>query len=345
MKFKHLFALYSLFFITAQSSANAADAGLRFINSRGEIRCGTDLSAPAYAAKTEDGKWKGFDADICRAMSYAVFGRGDRFSMVDVKADNVSKALKTGKIDFMLGGLANSAKADSTSSYSPAVLLYYDQQAFLARNAQKTKSMEDFKNATVCVVADSPELNNLEEYNNKYGLNLKPLTFSSKNAALQSFLLNRCRLLTGNIIFLSGVKETHFGDYDDEESGIKLLPEPVALVPVYLYASNENLKLQMIARWVVNALQLSDVYGVNYHNAAVKVGLRNTSQRNLLGEDPKLWLSFGLTPDWVKKALADVGNYSEIYDRSFGRFSPLKLEREENNYLKDGGLINPAPFL
>ena len=45
------------------------------------------------------------------------------------------------------------------------------------------------------------------------------------------------------------------------------------------------------------------------------------------------------------KALADVGNYSEIYDRSFGRFSPLKLERAENNYLKDGGLINPAPFL
>ena len=345
MKFRLLFVC-SLFLLTFSfSDAFSAEPGLRFIHTRGDLRCGTDLSVSTFASKTEDGKWQGFDADICRAFSYAIFGRGDRFTMVDVKADNVAKALNSGKIDIMLGGMLNSAQKDATSTFSPAALLYYDQQAFLARNAQDAKSMDDFKNATVCVVNNSPELNNLEEYSEKYNLNLKPLTFSSKNAAMQSFLLNRCRLLTGNRFFLSGVKNTHFNSYDDEESGVKLLPEPVALVPVYLFASNENIKLLSSAKWIINALQLADVYGVNYHNAAVKVGLKNTSQRNLFGEDTKLWLSFGLTPDWLKKALADVGNYGEIYDRNLGKFSPLKFERAENNYLKDGGLINPAPFL
>ena len=343
MKYRFFFILCT--FILLPFSLHAADAGLRFINSRGEIRCGTDLSVPDFASKTEDGKWRGFDADICRAFSYAIFGRGDRFTMVDVKTNTISKALESNKIDFMLGGSTVSANLDVSPAFAPATLLYYDHQAFLARDANETESMNDFNGAKVCVMADSPELNNIEEFSDKYNLNLKPLVFGSQSGAVQGFLLNRCRLLTGGRIFLRGIQSTHFGENSEEENGIRLLPEPIALLPYYLITAKDNDKLQNLAYWMINALQLADIYGVNYHNASVQIGLRNTSQRNLFGEDPKLWLSLGLTPNWVRSALVDIGNYGEIYDRNFGRFSRLKFDRAENNYLKNGGLINPSPFL
>lgn len=343
MKFKVLFALFSFYFWAG--NALAADNGLYYVQSRGKVICGTDLTAPAYASKTEDGQWKGFDADICRAFSTAIFGMPDKFDLVDIPADKISAALKAHKIDFMLGGADFSAKSDALSAFAPAALLYYDQQAFLARNALDATSMEQFKGAKVCAVSNSADLNNVEEYSLRYDLDINILPFTSENRAKQAFLLNRCKILTGNRIYLQGVLERSFSDFDDDEFDIKLLPEAIALKPVYVLADKNSPKLQAIARWVVNALQLADMYDINAANAKVKIGLKNTSQRNLMGEDPKLWLSFGLTPTWVRDALAYSGNYGEIYERNFGKNSSLKLNRAESNYLKDGGLINPVPFI
>ena len=44
-------------------------------------------------------------------------------------------------------------------------------------------------------------------------------------------------------------------------------------------------------------------------------------------------------------ALAKIGNYGEIFERNFGQYSTLQINREENDYLKNGGLLNPLPFL
>ena len=343
MKFKFLFALLSFCLMAHNSSA--ANNGLQYIQSRGKVVCGTDLTAPAYASKTEDGQWKGFDADICRAFSTAIFGMPDKFELIDVPADRISSALKSHKIDFMLGGADFSAKTDAVSAFTPAALLYYDQQAFLARDALGATSMDQFKDAKVCAVINSADFNNVEEFSLRYDLNLKILPFTSENRAKQAFLLNRCKILTGNRIYLQGVLERSFSDFDDEEFEIKLLPEAIALKPVYVLADKNEPRLQAMARWVVNALQLADLYGISAANAQVKIGLKNTSQRNLIGEDPKLWLSLGLTPTWLRDALAYTGNFGEIFERNFGQNSSLKLDRAENNYLKDGGLLNPMPFL
>ena len=56
-------------------------------------------------------------------------------------------------------------------------------------------------------------------------------------------------------------------------------------------------------------------------------------------------VTFGIKPQWLRQALSKVGNYGEIFERNFGQHSELKLPREENNYLRDGGLFNPQPFL
>ncbi len=321
--------------------AAAADAGLRYINARGRIKCGTNLASPAYASQDENGMWKGFDVDLCQALSIAVFGMPDKYEMVDVRADQVSKMLKTGRIDVMMGGSALSAAAEATGQFAPATVAYYDKQIFLARDAEKAKSMEDFRFANVCVVTNSNDQNNVEEFSARYNLGLKMLPFNSELRAKQAFLLNRCRLLTGNFIYLQGVWKEHF----EENPSVKMIPEALALKPSYILVAKDNPKLQAVVRWVVNALQMAEMYGMNSRNASIQIGLKNTSQRNLTGDNPKLWQTFGIKPQWLRQALSKVGNYGEIFERNFGQHSELKLPREENNYLRDGGLFNPQPFL
>ena len=320
----------------------AADAGLRYIQTRGTVRCGTDLRSKFYAYKDEDGFWHGFDADICKAISLAVFNRSDRFTMVNVSQEDITRALSTNKIDVMLGGAPYSAGMEISSQATPIDVIYYDKQMFLARNADKAGSMEDYRGQKVCVVNNSEDQYNLEEYNARYNLDLKPLPFASSQRAKEAFLLNRCTLLTGNALYLTNTLKS--AGIKDENTMV--LPEVISVKPVYAFASKNNNALRISAKWILNALKLAEDIGINSSNIDIFIGVEDTSTKNLLGVNDALWNRFKVRdPQWVRKALKEIGNYGEIYEKNLGRESEFKLEREQNRLLKDGGLIIPQPFL
>ena len=339
---KLIFALCCLFSVLSVSDAAAADAGMRYIQTRGVVRCGTDLSAKTYAYKDADGRWQGIDADLCRVLATAVLGDKKRIEIVNVTTNTVSKYLTTNKIDFMLGGAPYSAGLEISSQAAPIDIIYYDKQMFLARDASKAGSMEDFRGKKVCVVKNSDDQYYLEEYNRRYNLDLKPLFFANAQRAKEAFLLNRCPLLTGNALYLTNTLKS--AGIKDEDTMV--LPEVISVKPVYAFASKNNNALRISAKWILNALKLAEETGINSSNIDISIGVEDTSTKNLLGADETLWNRFKVRdPKWVRKALKEIGNYGEIYEKNLGKESEFKLEREQNRLLKDGGLIIPQPFL
>ena len=183
---------------------------------------------------------------------------------------------------------------------------------------------------------------NLEEYNARYNLDLKPLPFASSQRAKEAFLLNRCTLLTGNALYLTNTLKS--ANIKDENT--RVLPEVISVKPVYAFASKNNNALRISAKWILNALKLAEDIGINSSNIDIFIGVEDTSTKNLLGVNDALWNRFKVRdPQWVRKALKEIGNYGEIYEKNLGRESEFKLEREQNRLLKDGGLIIPQPFL
>ena len=262
--------------------------------------------------------------------------------MVNVTTNMVSKYLTTNKIDVMLGGAPYSAGMEISSQATPIDVIYYDKQMFLARNADKAGSMEDYRGQKVCVVNNSEDQYNLEEYNARYNLDLKPLPFASSQRAKEAFLLNRCTLLTGNALYLTNTLKS--ANIKDENT--RVLPEVISVKPVYAFASKNNNALRISAKWILNALKLAEDIGINSSNIDIFIGVEDTSTKNLLGVNDALWNRFKVRdPQWVRKALKEIGNYGEIYEKNLGRESEFKLEREQNRLLKDGGLIIPQPFL
>lgn len=341
MKLKFVFCCFlSLTF--ASEALAAADAGLRYMQTRGVVRCGTDLSAQTYAYKDENGYWRGIDADLCRVLALAVLGDKERIEMVNVSTNMVSKYLTTNKIDIMLGGAPYSASNEIRSLAAPVDIIYYDKQMFLARNADKATSMEDYKGQKVCVVNNSDDQYNLEEYNARYNLDLKPLFFSNNQRAKEAFLLNRCTLLTGNALFLTNVLKSA----GIKDTTTQVLPEVISVKPVYAFASKGNNTWRISAKWLLNALKLAEDIGITSENIDIFIGVSDTSTKNLLGVNPDLWNKFKVqNPQWLRQELKELGNYGEIYERNLGKKSEFKLEREQNKLMKDGGLIIPQPFL
>ena len=50
-----------------------------------------------------------------------------------------------------------------------------------------------------------------------------------------------------------------------------------------------------------------------------------------------------LTANWAAQVIATVGNYGEIYERTVGSHSPLKMQRGLNALWINGGLMHPLP--
>ncbi len=340
MKLKTL--IWSLLLLLAATEAFAADAGLRYIGSRGLIRCGTDLSTRSYAYKDEEKVWRGIDADLCRVFSMAIFGNSGSFEMIDVQANEISKALSSNKIDIMFGNNAMNASYEINSKANAVDIIYYDKQVFLAKPLEEeATSMAAYKGSNVCAVKNSEDLNNIYEYNRKFEAEFKPLSFINAAKAKEAFFLNRCPLLTANEIYLKGLAQSVV----TKDKSMEILPEIVAYRPIYAYVNKENITLRIVSKWILNALLLAEAQNITSKNVDVFIGLTDNSTRNLLGAEKKLWLDFGLKPDWVQKAVRELGNYGEIYERNLGKDSDNKIERDKNNLIENGGLMKYQPFI
>lgn len=336
MKLK--FSLAFIFIFAGISTVHAVDVNLNPIINSNVLRCGSDLSVKSYAYK-ENGEWKGFDADICRALALAIYGDGSRFEMVDVRPYRVGQSLKGGLIDVMLSGGLYSAAIEAKQQAAAVGLLYYDRQMFAAKDApQEVQSMDAFKGKKVCVSTDSDYVENLNEYNLKYNLNLQTLQFNSPSKAREAFLLKRCELLTTRGMLLQSLL------MDSPGKNIEILPEEFAYKPVYAFVAENNPRLRVALKWAFNALYLAEELGINQKNIGILVGNEDISTRNLLGEDDLLWLSLNLKPQWVRQAVGQLGNMGEIYERNLGADSPFKLPRGKANLVKNGGVVNAQSF-
>ena len=324
MKLKTL--IWSSLLLLAATEAFAADAGLRYIGSRGLIRCGTDLSTRSYAYKDEEKVWRGIDADLCRVFSMAIFGNSGSFEMIDI----------------MFGNNAMNASYEINSKANAVDIIYYDKQVFLAKPLEEeATSMAAYKGSNVCAVKNSEDLNNIYEYNRKFEAEFKPLSFINAAKAKEAFFLNRCPLLTANEIYLKGLAQSVV----TKDKSMEILPEIVAYRPIYAYVNKENITLRIVSKWILNALLLAEAQNITSKNVDVFIGLTDNSTRNLLGAEKKLWLDFGLKPDWVQKAVRELGNYGEIYERNLGKDSDNKIERDKNNLIENGGLMKYQPFI
>ncbi len=331
-----------LYLLTCLFSANAwaTDAGFRFIKTRGEVLCGTDLNAGTFAHKDEAGYWRGIDADLCRVFSTAIFGRSDRFKLVDVKANQANAAIANNKIDIMLGNAPGTASQDISGRSTQAALLYYIRQMILTHKNENATSMDDFKGKKVCVISGTDDYYNLQDFSDKYKLNLRPLFFQNANDAKNAFLLKRCDLYTGNELYLKGIID----NMTDTSLQIEILPEVIAEKPVYAQVLKDNQKLRTSVKWIINALTLAEKRGINSKNVDIFIGLKDGSVKNLLGVNPDLWNKFELNPTWVRSTITELGNYGEIYEKNLGSISELKIERGKNNLIENGGLIGSQSF-
>lgn len=307
------------------------------IRTRGRVRCGSNMQVKSFAYK-EDGVWHGVDADFCRVFALAILDDSEKIEMVNVAPNHVARALNENRIDVMLSGAGYVATMEASGNAVSAGVLYYDHQMVMIKDLE-AENISQMKKKKICLSTDTDYYQNFDSYNIARGLEISYLSFDNLAKAKEAFLLNRCEMMTASGLMLNGILK------ELPKSKAIILQDYIALKPVYAFVQKDNNELRLAIKWILNALLLAEQHGINVKNMEYFATNDNPEIRNLLGDEENLWKSFNMNPKWVRKVIPLLGNYGDIYDRNLGEASDYHLPRKEGRLVKDGGTVQPIPFL
>ncbi|MFM9269302.1 amino acid ABC transporter substrate-binding protein [Halomonas elongata] len=321
--------------------AGEAQAGLlKEVQERDTLRCGVSSDKAGFSYLTDDGEWAGLDVDLCRAVAAAVLGDAAKVEYVVTTAKNRFTALASGEVDVLSRSTTWTASRDANLGADFTTPWFFDGQGFMTHAEYGIDSVEGLDGAVFCLSPGTTSEQNLEDYFGRRGLTYEAVVIEKSTELYGAFQQGRCDAITNDVTGLAA-RRTLFSDPE----AFTLLPEVISKEPLGAYVPQGDAQWRDIVTWTAFALMNAEELGVTSQNAEE---LREDGKRpqvaRLLGSDGKIGERFGLSNDWAYRAIVQVGNYAEVFERNVGAETPLKFERGHNRLWTDGGLLYPAPI-
>ena len=305
------------------------------VKNRGRLICGVHGSLPGFGFLNENGEWTGFDVDYGRAIAAAVLGDPSKVEFVPLKAPERFPALQTGEIDVLIRNTTWTLTRDSQVGADFAPPTFYDGQGFMLPKELGITSLTELAGASIGVTAGSTTELNLADTMRALGVDYKPVVFEEIDTLYNSYEQGRCDVVTSDKSQLVARRQA----LKDPEAHVILdatiSKEPLG--PVTVHGDNE---WNDIVSWVVYATFFAEEHGITQANVTT-FETKNPEIKRFLGQTGDIGEKLGLSSDWARQIIANVGNYGEIFERNL---TPLGLPRGVNKPWTQGGLLYAMPF-
>lgn len=310
------------------------------IRARGNVECGVHLGLPGFSFANDKGEWSGLDVDYCRALAAAVLGDANKVKFTPTSVQQRWPILQSGQVDLLSRNSTITFSRNASLGLHFQGINFYEGQTFIVRKAVNAKAAKDLDGASVCVAAGSTEEKNAADWFRERNLKVTITNFQKNDDAIAAYDAGRCDAYTAGIGALAGQRAKL--KTPDEHV---ILAEPISNDPQGPVTRFGDDRWQVIVRWVLNGMIAAEHLGVTSKNAdEMKANSKNAEVRRLLGAEGGFGKMLGLEDDWMLKAIKQVGNYGESFDRTVGKDSVLKLERGQNQLWSKGGLLFTPPF-
>ena len=327
-------------FLLAFAAVNAARADtLDAVLERGLVRCGAIEGHRGFSQKSEDGFWSGFDVDICRAVSAALFTSGSRVEFIEYAGTDRVAPLQAGEVDLMARASYWTMSNDTQFGVQNVGFSYVDGQAIMVREALGVASAVQLQDVNVCAVANSLEQARIERFFFEQQIAYKENYYHDPQDLRVAYKAGICDAVTASESFL---REMLIEELVSIEH--RILPERFSSDPWGPVVRVNDDRWQNLIRWTLFALINAEELGVSSQNVDAMVESANPKVRRLLGLDGSFGAALGIPDNWAQNIIREVGNYGEIYDRNLGRSSGLGIARAQNDLWIRGGLMYAPPI-
>lgn len=333
---RDLLVAASAMLLTVGAAFAQTDTRLTRIQHRGTLGCGVEPAVPGFAEVDRDGRYRGLDVDVCRAIAAAILGSGDRVTFIPVL--NVAELERRDDIDVVARRLTWELRRERPLGLLFGPVTFYDGQAFLVARALGVPTARRLADVDLCVAGGTVFEVNAGAF---FGTHRKVVLASPHDYAdiANALSTGRCRAYTGDESDLGAIRSRLPTPAD-----WVILPDRISKEPLAPLVRQEDLSLFNVVRWTIFALITAEELGVTSSNATAMTTSTNLEVQRLLGVVPGNGRALGLRERWALDAIASVGNYGEMFDRNVGKNSPIKLERGLNRLAGDGGLMFAPPL-
>ena len=311
------------------------------IKQRDQVVCGVNTSLAGFGAADSQGKWAGLDVDMCRAVASAVLGSADKVRYVPLSAPQRFTALQSGEVDVLSRNTTFTLTRDASLGLHQTAVTFYDGQGFMVPAKANIKSAKQLKGATVCVQSGTTTEKNLTDFSRANKLDIKPVVFEKLDATNAAYFSGRCKAYTTDASGLASIRSREAKNPQDHV----ILPELISKEPLGPMVRRGDDEWLAIVKWVVYGLIESEEVGITSANVEkLKADSADPVVQRLLGKTEDTGKLLGLDREWLARAVAQVGNYGEIFERNVGEKTPLALKRGPNALWTQGGLQYAIPI-
>jgi general L-amino acid transport system substrate-binding protein len=322
----------ALSFLAAAAPVSAGPT-LDAVRRNGLVRCGVSTGVAGMSQPDTAGVWRGFDADVCRAVAAALFGDAAKVRFVPTTAQSRFTALQSGEVDMLTRTTALTLARDSQMGLTITVPHFFTGQGVLVRRSASIERAEQLDGATFCATQGSEIERNLSDWARQRNLRITTIPFDTPPTILQAFLAGRCDAISNDLINLAANRAASPSPQD-----LVLLPDIIFKEPHGVLVRSGDAEWAALTRWAVFALIQAEEMGLTRENVA---RIRETTQdpkiRRFLGLTENVGTGWGLPASWAFEVVRQVGNYGEVFQRGPG--SVLGMDRGPNRPWTEGGLL------
>ena len=320
--------------VAAPARADVNSATLEAIKKRDQLVCGVDTGIPGYAYQDSGGEWQGLDVAYCRAIADAVLGSPTKVKFIPLTAKVRFTVLKSGEIDVLIRDSEHSFKRNTDMALDEPAVNFFTAQTFMVRKSLGVAHLKDLNGATICVETGTTLETNIADYNRANNIKINTLLFEKPEEAFAAAESGRCDGYTDDGGSVAAARSTM-----KKPDDWMFMPETIGgLEPLGPLTRQGDEAWTRLVRWVHYAMLEAEVLDITKANAAEK-GKAPTDPdvRRYFGLEGDFGKLLGVDNGWSGRIVADIGNYGEVYDATFGA-KGLGLPRGMNNLYNKGGM-------
>lgn len=336
---KRFFPLLFAVIVSVTTGSIAMAQTLNTVKSRGTLQCGANGTLAGFGLPDAQGNWTGLDVEYCRALAAAIFNDPNKVKFEPLSAKDRFTALQTGQVDVLIRNTTWTSSRDTQLGMNFTGINYYDGQGFLVRKANKISSALELNGASICVQQGTTTELNLADYFRANKINYKPVNFEKADEAVKAYDSGRCDAYTTDAsgLYSERLRLANSNDH-------VVLPEIISKEPLGPATRHGDDQWFDIVKWLHFAMLTAEELGVTKANVDEMMKSTNPDVKRLLGTEGKHGEALGLTNDFAYRIIKHVGNYAEVFERTVGQGSPLKIARGQNALWNKGGLQYAPPI-
>lgn len=320
--------LSCLALLQAALSPAAAHAGgtLERVRTAGVLPCAGTLAPGLDFPDIAEHRLYGLEVEVCRAIAAAVIGPAAPIHFRALREGTQGPVVRGG-----LDAVFFLTMEDIIANHLQDIVLqgppvFLRAQRVAVRANSPIQHVEELRGHHICAEPGTGAERALHDWFAERHLTFAFFPFEEQEEMIDAFTAGRCDAMADDILRLAGLRvdAAHMG------TALRILPEDLSLVPVYVATRTDDGAWSASVAWVVDTLLRAGHRGGDLQDGKL-------NQLDLVAR------GLGLDAGWQARVLATVGPYDAILRRTVGAGSPLELPPGPNRIQDDGGLLI-APY-